>query len=154
VEISSLVLFLFAAASLAACGAVVAYSSIRGRHADRRAEALLRDVLTPVELGQLSQSGYVDVPSRTTSGRVYRVPASHGLVAVLDDGHVTHRLCLMPLRAVPAREYILVHKLLLEGDEDEYWRRANQVYIGARRPRHPAEVRVWTGSGPGMLGSR
>lgn len=36
-------------------------------------------------------------------------------------------LCLQPETPVAPEELLLVHKLLLEGAEEEYWQRANRV---------------------------
>jgi hypothetical protein len=156
VDASAIVLFLIAAGCLVACAAVVIGTSVRSRNATRCAEALLRQVLTSAELDQLNTLGYLDVASRTTPGRTYRVPASQGLVTVLDDGHVTMRLCLVPSRTVAEREHVLVHKLLLEGAEAEYWRQANRVRLGCFPALRQAEaVQVWTNtSGPGVLRGR
>ncbi len=42
--------------------------------AERRAEALLRDMLTEAEYRQVCTTGYLDVVSPSHSGRIYRVP--------------------------------------------------------------------------------
>ena len=94
--------------------------------ADRRADRLVRELLTPGELAQLEERGYLEVPSRATPGRCYRVPARPGLVTVMEAGRPVVRLCLHPARTLPEGEHVIAHKLLLEGAEAEYWRLANR----------------------------
>lgn len=100
----------------------------RGRRVARRAEALVRRVLTPEESAQLQRDGFLEVRSSRVEGRRYRVPRRGGApVAVLEpDGRVLY-LCLQPATPVAEPELVLLHKLMLEGAEDEYWRRANRV---------------------------
>lgn len=95
--------------------------------AAQRADRLVRTLLTPAELRQLDEEGHLDVPSRSTPGRIYRIPARPDLLTVLDAGKPVAWLCLRPARAIPEREHVIVHKLLLEAAEADYWRRANCV---------------------------
>jgi hypothetical protein len=96
------------------------------RRAQERAEALLRDTLLPDELDQLDQRGYLEVVSRAYPGRSYRIrPGKVPAVMALDHDAPVAYLCLQPIERLPGRESVLVHKLMLEADEDEYWRRAN-----------------------------
>jgi hypothetical protein len=141
--------------ALALVATTLAVRGALGRQrAQRRADTLVRELLTPDELGTLQARGYLDVPSRITPGRVYRIPARPGLVTVIDAGGFATRLCLVPARGVPERELILVHKLLLEGAEDEYWQRANRL-TGLWWPGpDPAQVVLWTGGAPGVLARR
>jgi hypothetical protein len=129
------------------------------RQADRRAEQLVRDLLTPAELAHLKAVGHLDVPSGTWPGRVYRVPAEPGLVTVIDDEIPVVRLCLLPVRSVPEAEYVIIHKLLIEGAEAEYWKHANRFPGGLSGgscavPTSVAGVEVWTGQAPGVIGQR
>jgi hypothetical protein len=95
--------------------------------ANRRAEALVRRLLSTEEQAQLRRDGFLDVPSQQVSGRTYRIPRRGSPVAVLEpDGHVKY-LCLQPEMPVASPELVLVHKLLLEGAEQEYWDKANRV---------------------------
>jgi hypothetical protein len=112
---------------------------------------LIREFLTPDELGQLQRCGYLAVPSGTTPGRVYRIPARPGVVTVVDAGKPGIRLCLQPTCSVPEREHVLVHKLLLEGSELEYWQRANRVIGQLWHVADDAQVEIWTGAAPGVL---
>jgi hypothetical protein len=95
--------------------------------ANRRAEKLVRELLTPDELGQLQRDGYLAVPSGSTPERVYHIPARPGVVTVIDAGKPVMRLCLQPAYSLPEHEHVIVHKLLLEGAEQEYWQRANRL---------------------------
>jgi hypothetical protein len=122
--------------------------------ANRRADMLVQELLSSDELDQLRRHGYLTVPSSKTPGRVYRIPAQPGLVIVVDAGEPGVRLCLQPARSLPEREHVLVHKLLLEGAECEYWKRANRLN-GQRWPAaDDAEVEIWTGPAPGILSQR
>jgi len=108
---------------------IFSFNWLFGRRATRRrAEAMLQRLLTEGERAQLQRDGFLEVPSRGVAGRRYRVPRRGGApVAVLEpDGRVLY-LCLQPVAPVPEQEVVLLHKLMLEGAEDEYWRRANRV---------------------------
>ncbi|MGO8950255.1 MAG: hypothetical protein ACLQUY_21870 [Ktedonobacterales bacterium] len=94
--------------------------------ADARARQLLRDMLEEREYAQLMTYGYLDVPSPHYQGRIYRIPFSRNkLVQVYEGGRVTNRLCLQPSAQLPLYDVILVHKLLIAADEQEYLVRAN-----------------------------
>jgi hypothetical protein len=101
---------------------------LRRRHiANRRAQALVRHVLSEDEQTQLRREGFLEVRSQEVSGRTYRIPRRGSPVAVLEpDGHVKY-LCLQPETPVAGPELVVVHKLLLEGAEDDYWQKANRV---------------------------
>lgn len=115
---------------------------------------LVRAHLTDEELGELQRYGYLSVPSATTQGRVYRVPARPGPVTVVEAGKPVMRLCLQPATSLPEPEHVLVHKLLLEGAELHYLQRANRL-IGHPWPvMDDARVEIWTGIGPGVLRQR
>jgi hypothetical protein len=99
----------------------------RGRAAARRAEALVRRVLSSQEYADLQRQGFFKIPSRLAPGRVYCVPRRGSPVAVLEpDGRLLY-LCLQPTEPIPIRELVVIDKLLLEADEASYWRRANRV---------------------------
>jgi len=99
----------------------------RRRNANRQAAALVRQVLSQDEQAQLRRDGFLEVPSQEVSGRTYRIPRRGSPVAVLEpDGNVRY-LCLQPETPVAPAELVVVHKLLLEGAEGDYWHRANLV---------------------------
>lgn len=101
--------------------------SAESRVAAARADVTLRELLTPAEYAQVVERGYLEVPSRSYPGRIYRVPADGSAVVVHQPRTSPLYLCLRPVDRLPGAETVLVHKLLLEAAEEEYWRRANVV---------------------------
>jgi hypothetical protein len=102
-------------------------SRLAERRATRHAEDLVRHVLSDREYAQLRREGFIEVRSRRVPGRAYRIPAGGSPVAALEpDGRLVY-LCLQPALPVPRPELLIIQKLLLEGDEDEFWQRANRV---------------------------
>lgn len=93
--------------------------------AERKGQELLRAVLTPAEHAQLTERGYLEVPSPSVAGRVYRIPRRRGAVQRLDAGEAPVRLCVVPDRWLPDADIVLMHKLLIEADEDRYLALAN-----------------------------
>ncbi len=106
-----------------------------GAEAEQRAADLLREVLSEDERRQLSDQGYLAVPSPRIVGRVYRVPADPGWVEVHQEGTLAMRVCVQPIHPLPYSDVVLMHKLMIEGNEEEYLRKANIVQ--ARRPPQP-----------------
>ena len=99
------------------------------RQAQDRAEALLREVLTPAEYASLGEHGYLEVRSPSQPTRIYCVPRGPGRVAVQERGEVVESLCVGPLEWLPPSDVILAHKLMIEGNEQEYLRRANRYRL-------------------------
>jgi hypothetical protein len=151
---SSTFVTLFALALVLVVAGLVVYRNFSRKRAERRADTVVRELLTAEEVHLLERRGYLDVPSRVTPARVYRIPARPGLVTVMDAGELAVRLCLVPARAIPEREWILVQKLLLEGAEAEYWQRANRLMGHWWPAPDAAQVELWTGPPPGVLGRR
>ncbi len=104
------------------------YACEAERAAAARAEALLRSHLSARELAQLQRTGILHVASRMCPGRVYAVRANGGRVSVLQDGLAVMELCVRPRAELPGQEHVLAHKLMIEGAEDEYTRRANVMW--------------------------
>ena len=99
----------------------------------RRANKLLRTVLTPEQYRQLKWRGYVDIPSHCDQERFYRVPRCPGLVGMIEQGKRKADLCLQPLEWVPDADIVVMHKLMIEADEETYLQTANRFtrkYIG------------------------
>jgi hypothetical protein len=94
--------------------------------ANRRASELLRAVLSQEEHRQLMRWGYVDIPSPRDPQRTYRVPQVAGLVEVMERGRQTASLCLEPLELVPDADIVVMHKLMIEADEETYLQTANR----------------------------
>lgn len=99
--------------------------SFSRREAERRAGELLRAVLTQEQYGQLIQRGYVDIPSPSDPQRVYRVPQAPGRVQMREKGKVKVNLCLLPIGQVPDADLVVIHKLMIEADEETYLQKAN-----------------------------
>jgi hypothetical protein len=94
--------------------------------AERRAASLLRDTLTPEQCRQLVWRGYLEVPSPTEPQRVYRVPRTKGYVQVIENGRAVMRLCLQPIECLPDADLVVLHKLMIEGNEETYLQKANK----------------------------
>ncbi|HEV2238844.1 MAG TPA: hypothetical protein VGR57_19450 [Ktedonobacterales bacterium] len=97
---------------------------------ERRALALMRGMLTPHELRQLNWLGYLDVPSPSIGQRVYRVPRGQGMVQVLEGGRAVMRLCLQPTIRLPDADIVVMHKLMIEANEADYFAQANKFPAG------------------------
>jgi hypothetical protein len=96
--------------------------------AERRAADLLRDTLTPEQLRQLVWRGYLEIPSPTEPQRVYRVPKRKGYVQVMENGRAIMRLCLQPVEYLPDADVIVLHKLMIEANEETYLQKANKYF--------------------------
>jgi len=94
--------------------------------AERRAADLLRDILTPEQVRQLLCQGYLDVPSPTEPRRVYRVPRVKGYVQVVQNGRAIMRLCIQPVECLPDADVVVLHKLMIEANEENYLQKANK----------------------------
>jgi hypothetical protein len=87
---------------------------------------LLCAVLTSEQYCQLMQLGYIDIPSPRYQERIYRVPRGPGLVRVIEQGRQTASLCLQPLERVPDADIVVMHKLMIEADEETYLLKAHR----------------------------
>jgi hypothetical protein len=94
--------------------------------AERRANGLLHDILTPEQCRQLMWRGYVEVPSPTTAHRIYRVPRVGGYVQVIENGRAVMRLCVQPVESLPDADVVVLHKLMIEANEEHYLQKANK----------------------------
>jgi hypothetical protein len=94
--------------------------------AERRAASLLHDILTAEQRRQLTWRGYVEVSSPTEPQRIYRVPKSKGYVQVIENGRAVMRLCLQPVECLPDADIVVLHKLMIEGNEETYLQKANK----------------------------
>jgi len=93
--------------------------------ANRRANELLRSVLTREQYDQLTRKGYLDIKSPRDPECMYRVPRGQGLVKVIEQGSHKANLCLQPREAVPDDDIVVMHKLMIEADEETYLQTAN-----------------------------
>ena len=96
------------------------------REAQERAEALLRSLLSDDEYRQLNRRGYLEVPSPSRPRRIYRVPRHQGQVKVYEGGVPIMALCVQSVEPIPDGDAVLMHKLMIEGNEEEYLRIANR----------------------------
>ncbi len=94
--------------------------------AERRAADLLRDILTPEQIHQLVWRGYLEVPSPTEPQRIYRVPKGRGYVQVIENGRAVMRLCVQPVECLPDADIVVLHKLMIEANEENYLQKANK----------------------------
>ena len=95
--------------------------------AERRAEALLREVVGDRAFDDMVRRGYLEVRSPTFPSRVYLVPERQGPVTVCENGRPVMRLCVQTVERVPDYDSVAMHKLMIEGNEREYLRVANRV---------------------------
>lgn len=109
--------------------ALVVTACIYGQtaHAENRARRLLRTLLTSAEYPQLTATGYLEVASHSVPTRTYRIPRKGGRVQLFEQGQLVCELCLQPTRSLPLSDLLLVHKVLLEGDEEAYLSMANRL---------------------------
>ncbi len=70
--------------------------------------------------------GYVEVPSPTTAQRIYRVPRARGYVQVIENGRAVMRLCVQPVECLPDADVVVLHKLMIEANEEHYLQKANK----------------------------
>ena len=96
--------------------------------AERKASDLLRDILTPEQVRQLLWHGYLEVPSPTEPQRIYRVPRAKGYVQVVENGRAIMRLCLQPVECLPDADVVVLHKLMIEANEEMYLQKANKYF--------------------------
>ncbi|MHB1005089.1 MAG: hypothetical protein ACYC3S_05535 [Chloroflexota bacterium] len=97
------------------------------REAERRAEAMLSEMLPATDQQYLSQRGYLEVPSGKFAERRYRIPRFQGPVAVYERGSLVNLLCVRSVEPIPNADAILLHKLMIEGDEEGYLKAANSI---------------------------
>ncbi len=88
--------------------------------------ALLKTILSEGEYEQLTQWGYLDIRSPSNPQRIYRVRRNGGLVSVYEDGKAIQEVCVQPIEPLPRDDVVVLHKLMIQGNEQEYLARANQ----------------------------
>lgn len=95
--------------------------------AEHRASVLLKQLLTAEEYFQLTQCGYLEVKSPSSPNLVYRIPRrSSGVVKIYDRGKLEMLLCVQPVSSLPTDDVVLMHKLLIEAEEERYLKIANR----------------------------
>lgn len=98
--------------------------------AEKRAESLLLEMLGPEQARGLDQRGYLEIASPNRPNRIYRVPRGRGMVSVYEDGRAVMSLCVQPVEWIPGADVVLMHKLMIEGNEEDYLKIANQFEPG------------------------
>ena len=88
--------------------------------AQRRAEALLRDLVGDEVYRRSLACGYLETRSPNFPGRVYRIPWKGGFVTVVEGGRPIEMLCVAPCASLPPADALVTHKLLIEADEERY----------------------------------
>ena len=119
-------LVIFVVLSIVVLGRLALDNYLKWLEANRRANELLHSVLTSEQYRQLTRNGYLDIPSPRDSGCVYRVPRAQGLVGVIEQGRRKMSLCLQPLEWVPDADMVVMHKLMIEADEETYLQTAKK----------------------------
>lgn len=97
------------------------------RSAEARSKEMLSELLSQQENDQLHRLGFLEIKSGRRPGRVYRVPRRPGLIGVYDHGRLAHRLCVGAVDSLPSGDVVLLHKLMIEGDEDNYLNTATEL---------------------------
>jgi len=98
--------------------------------AESRAKVLLREMLSENQYQQLIKFGYLEVSSPSIDNRIYRIPGSGGLVKVYEKGCAVMELCLQPAEPLPDGDVVVMHKLMIEANEEEYLQKANHFAPG------------------------
>ncbi|MBW3625130.1 MAG: hypothetical protein KY468_17170 [Armatimonadetes bacterium] len=106
-------------------GSAPFYRRTQREEAERKAEELLQSQLSPDEYHQLITQGYLRVQSPAVPNRTYLIPRFRGLVRMYEQGRQVKRLCVGPVDQVPDADVVLMHKLMIEGNEEEYLETAN-----------------------------
>lgn len=101
-------------------------SRLERNAAEARADKLLAEMLNTKEYEQLSKGGFLEVRSPSTPNRVYSISKDTGKIVVYDSGRRVMRLCVGPVDRLPDGDVVLIHKLMIEGNEAEYLRTANR----------------------------
>ncbi|MGH2502747.1 MAG: hypothetical protein ACRDID_09565, partial [Ktedonobacterales bacterium] len=97
--------------------------------AEERCKALLHELLNEREYQQLMQRGYVEVASPSRASRVYRIPSFDGRVCMYEHGRPLVELCVRPEVALPRNDVIVLHKLMIQGNEQGYLAQANKIEL-------------------------
>jgi hypothetical protein len=118
---------IIAALCLGLLGWLVYDRFLEWSEANRRANELLRSVLTRQQYRHLLRYGYLDIKSPRDPECFYRVPRSQGLVGVIQHGRRKASLCLQPQEWVPDADVVVIHKLMIEADEETYLQTANKL---------------------------
>ena len=113
--------------------------------AEQRAAVLLRELLEEAEYQQLMRRGYLEVASPNYEARIYRIPRDVGRVRVYEHGRARVELCVQPVISLPDSDVILLHKLMIQANEEAYLARANEVPLPLPPPFYGWHIGNWLG---------
>ncbi len=103
--------------------------------ADDRAEALLRENLSPEQLVDYRRRREFDVVKVKFGSppRRYRITRgwAGNVFLVGDDGAMVAKFCIHPVEEIPFADNMLAQKLMLELDEEQFLRVANRTALRA-----------------------
>lgn len=99
--------------------------------AERRAEELLLRFLDIQQRKDYQRNRRFTVVARNKRRYVVRLGLQHNVDRIGDDGFISHNICgYVP--GVPAQDNMLMQKMMLEVDDDDFCKRSN-VFPGSRR---------------------
>ncbi len=96
----------------------------------RRADGLLRSLLSARQRRTWERFRYFIVESPNRPGVVYKVP-DRGMITMLEHGRPVKKLCIHPADDLPVGDVMASFKLLIEAEEEELHRMANVHRIPA-----------------------
>jgi len=124
-ELELLVFLTLLALSMFGASRLLGRWSQDAQSAEDKARAVLHEFLSADERRYLERFACLMVPSPSMPKRTYCIPARPGMVAVYESGRQVMRLCLQPTESLPTADLVLMLKLMIEGNEEEYLRTAN-----------------------------
>ncbi len=101
----------------------------RRPEAEWRAEALLAEYLTDAEWDQLTTQGYLEIRSAVMPARSYRIPRHGSQPLVYERGRPVCQLCVGPIEPLPRADLVLLHLVMIRGDERGYLATANRLPV-------------------------
>lgn len=82
----------------------------------KRAECLLRNMITSRQRKAWERWGFIDVPSPSKDHVAYRIPKT-GLIVMYEHGKPVKRLCIHGESGLPPADHIIAMKMLIEAEE-------------------------------------
>jgi hypothetical protein len=112
---------------------------------EQRAALLLRELLEEGEYRQLMRRGYLEVASPNHAARMYRIPRDVGRIRVYEHGRARVDLCVQPVISLPGSDVVLLHKLMIQANEEAYLARANEIPLPLPLPFYGWHIGNWPG---------
>ena len=107
----------------------------------KRAEKLLRGMLTTKQRKMYERFGFFDVRSPSQKHIAYRIPKS-GLIVMYEHGVPKTRLCVYEKEGLPKGDWLVAAKMLCEADENDLMQVANHHPLTRHKPNDPRVDRV------------